>query len=306
MTTPYRRARALARQGILAWYRTPLAKRIYETKAALVLPRRGFWPARAYRPSTRSWVDCIDDQLDTLCIFIGYARSGHTALAAVINGHPEAVIAHELDLVRWVGHGVSREHLVALIAERDRWFEGRDRTWETYSYRVPGATHGGNRVRVIGDKMAMVTTRRLVNNPQALDQLRSTFGLRLRVINVVRNPFDNITTASRKQNMTLDAGISWYARLSQSVRELTEQLHSDEMLTIRHESLIASPHSELERVWDFLSVTPGGSYVENAPAFLARSPGRSRTNLPWTASDIHRVDALITDYEHLSGYTFDS
>jgi len=145
--------------------------------------------------------------------FIGYWRSGHTALAAVLNGHPDVLLAHELDFFRWLALGLEKPHLIRLIQERDRWFEGRGRRWESYDYNVPGGSYEQLPVRVLGDKMAAVTTQRIAGNIGLLDTLRKEMSLSLRAINVVRNPYDNIATACRKSSMTLNETIDSYEKV---------------------------------------------------------------------------------------------
>jgi hypothetical protein len=306
MPSLYRRTRAVARRGVLSVQRSRLGRAAYSSKAALVLPRRGFQPINAYRPSRRRQVDTELSQADALAFFIGYPRSGHTALAALINGHPEAMLAHELDLFQWMRLGADKDHLLALIAERDRWFAKRGRRWETYDYNVPLATYGGQPVKVVGDKMAGVSTERLRKDTGLLSLAREVFGVPLRAINVVRNPFDNIATIAVKQPSSLQDAIGLFGRLSDGVEAITDALGSDELLTLRSEDLVLDPITQVARVWSFLGLSDTGGYVDGAPAFVMSTPSSTRHRVTWTPGDIEAVELLIERYPHLAGYTFDA
>ena len=221
-----------------------------------------------------------------------------------MNGHPNVLIAHELDFFRWLALNVSPGHLLRLIVERDRWFEKRDRSWETYSYRVPRGTYEACATRVVGDKMAAITTQKLLGRPELLTQLRSKFDFRIRVINVVRNPFDNIATAHRKSDMSLDETIDRYRQLSTGVRQVTNQLQTSELITIRHDELTTSAESELKRVWEYLCLPRDDEYLPKAAAFIKPPSRRARDGIAWSDDQIQAVHSIIQEFDHLDGYHF--
>jgi hypothetical protein len=87
------------------------------------------------------------------CIFIGYPRSGHSLVGSLLDAHPNIVIAHELDALKYMNAGFSRGQILNLIVDRSRIFTKQGRVWTGYSYRVPGQWQGNHRdLRVIGDK----------------------------------------------------------------------------------------------------------------------------------------------------------
>ena len=74
------------------------------------------------------------DGIQTFVLFIGYGRSGHSLVAAILDAHPKIVIAHEFDVSRkWITktiHGMGRincsltftlirEHMQCLARERN-------------------------------------------------------------------------------------------------------------------------------------------------------------------------------------------
>jgi hypothetical protein len=51
------------------------------------------------------------DDVGTYCMFIGCPRSGHTLIGAILDAHPNVVIAHELDALKYIRYGFGRLQL---------------------------------------------------------------------------------------------------------------------------------------------------------------------------------------------------
>jgi hypothetical protein len=47
-------------------------------------------------------------EIEAFALFIGYPGSGHTLLGMLLNAHREAVIVHELKVLRYAGRCLSR------------------------------------------------------------------------------------------------------------------------------------------------------------------------------------------------------
>src|SRR5688572_15941273 len=93
------------------------------------------------------------DATETYCQFVGYPRSGHTLVAALLNAHPEIVIANELGVLDWVRRGLNRRQLLSLILKSDRDFARGAYRFLDYNYRVPNQWQGRfEKIRVVGDK----------------------------------------------------------------------------------------------------------------------------------------------------------
>ena len=41
-------------------------------------------------------------------MFIGYPRSGHSLIGSLLDVHPNAIVAHELDALKFVGAGFGK------------------------------------------------------------------------------------------------------------------------------------------------------------------------------------------------------
>jgi hypothetical protein len=266
--------------------------------------------------------------------FLGFPRSGHSVVGALLDAHPEAIIAHELDLMGLLAKGVSVRSALALAHDNARRFAAQGRFWNGYSYEVEGG-HGGyaETLRVIGDKKGDRALTALLENPELASRLQGETGLILTWIVVVRNPFDNIATMELRRGRTYDRlrvahGNS--ARFEQELRKrqgddvpeqvseaiidtYVTQLHGLEtaiaaleaadnrVIIIHHDSLSAAPEAELARLVDALGVSPDKRWLEGAVR-LVKPASRSRDKVRWDARQVKQVEAMINDSDLLARY----
>jgi hypothetical protein len=245
--------------------------------------------------------------VERFCLFVGYPRSGTTLVGAVLNAHPEIVVAQELDVLRYVRPGVRRDQLFSLLLRRDRAFAEGGFQWTGYDYAVPGQFQGSFRtLRVIGDKRAGKTTNRLRERPELLDELRRVVGVPLRVVHVVRSPFDTTATMARRRQCDLSFAIGHYAGLSTTVDEVRAGLDPEELIDLRYESLTTDPKDELRRLCEFVGVETDPSYLQACAARVQSGGSRSRDSTTWSGADREAVEALIARRPVLAGYTMDT
>jgi hypothetical protein len=244
--------------------------------------------------------------LENFCFFIGYSRSGHTLIGTTLNAHPEIVISHELDAVRYVRHGFRRAQLFSLILQRDQHFGTMGRTWSGYKYDIPDQFQGRyERLRVLGDKRARSSALQIAEQPQLLDRLRREVGVPLKVLHVTRNPFDNIATEARRHKMTLADATAWYEQICQAVDRVRPLLDQSELLDVRYERFAADPRGSLADICRFLCVEPGASYLDACAAIVWPSTNRTRDAVDWTPAEREGVERLIQKFEVLNSYTFE-
>jgi hypothetical protein len=266
----------------------------------------------AYRLLNDAWSAWLARRLapqfaavERFCLFVGYPRSGHSLVGALLNAHPEVVIAHELDVAPLVLAGIGRDRLYGRIVARARWFHLRgDRS--NYDYRVPGGAQGTfTRLRVIGDKRGGAVTRALASNPDLLERLRSLTGVPLRLVHVVRNPFDNVAAIARWHELSLPDAADFYFAHCDTTRELDALCQPGELLTIRHEAMLADPAATLPTLCEFVGVAAEESYVARCRAIVFPSPTGTRHKVAWPAGLVERIAERARAYPHLDGYAFD-
>jgi hypothetical protein len=247
------------------------------------------------------------DGIERYCQFVGFPRSGHTLVGALLNAHPELLIAHESKAMRRVSEGMSRDHLYLSLIDTDREFANQGWRWQGYDYEVPGQWQGRwRRLRVIGDKQGDLSSQQLQRHPGLLDRLRRLTGVPLRIIVITRNPFDNITRMAKREKRTLLGATDRYFRLCRAVELVENETDPDERLIYRYEDFVTDPQSSLERLTGFLGVSAPDDWLEASQKLVFASPPRARGEAEWTPATRAVVEENIARMPFLSGYGFDT
>ena len=115
-----------------------------------------------------------------------------------------------------------------------------------YSYAVPGQWQGRYaQLAVVGDKRGRATTARLATDPGLFDRLAATVKVPVAVLQVVRDPFDNIATMWRRGHKPLDQQVDMYFALSATVEDVARHVGPGSFHRLRLEDLIADPQGRL-------------------------------------------------------------
>ena len=76
-------------------------------------------------------------------MFLGYPRSSHTLIGAMLDAHPNMVVAHELNVLDMVKKKNSRDWIIASILAQSDWFVNKiNAQWTGYSYLIPNQWQG--------------------------------------------------------------------------------------------------------------------------------------------------------------------
>ncbi len=253
--------------------------------------------------SRRSFAD-----VETFAMFVGASRSGHSLVGSLLNAHPEVVIAHQLHALRYLAAGFRRIQLFGMILRTDRRYgrRGRISNKGRFNYAVPGQWQGCyTRLRVIGDKRGASSTELLDQRPELLERLRSVVDVPVRIVHVVRNPFDNISTMAVRFHIELPAAADRYFALLDVTAAVKATAGDGEWLDLRHEDMIADPVTWLPRLCSFVGVTAGDDYVRDCASIIYKRPHQSRHEAPWTDELVGMVERRMAAFSFLEGYRFE-
>jgi len=245
--------------------------------------------------------------LRAYCMFIGYPRSGHSLVGALLNAHPKVVVAHELSALEYLKYRPTQGSLAALLLQRDRDFVAEGAQWWGYDYAIPGQWQGRYAaLEVVGDKKGATSTTILGQQPDLLVTLRRTVGVPLRVIHHVRNPYDNIATWAGKSERTLPNAADLYFEYAAINRDLlTRALDADEQIESHHDDLTANPIKELVRLLAFLGAAGDEDYLQACADAVFDGPKRTRDEAAWPPGLIDDIAVRMGDFDFLRRYRFD-
>jgi len=266
-------------------------------------------PRKKARRFLQSWVGSLKwsrsfSDLDTFCTFIGYPRSGHSLIGSLLDAHPNAIIADELDALRFLQAGFSRNQVFYLMLRNSRLAAagGRERTG--YHYQVPGQWQGRfERLRVIGDKKGGVTENRLRHDASLLESLPGRLGIKTKFIHVMRNPYDVICTLYKRQRTPLRPAADVFFSLCEAVAQIKSRVPQD-VFDLRHETFIDDPKEGLKNLCTFLGLSGADEYYSACASIVYRSPHESRRDIVWPDDLLAAVAARMKQFDFLEGYSF--
>ena len=254
------------------------------------------------------------DNLKAYVMFIGYPRSGHSLVGALLDAHPNIILANEANALKFLKMGLSKNLIFArLLAQSQVFFQTGSRQ-TGYSDQIPNSWQGKfSTLEIIGDKKGGKSTRLLKNDLGVIRLLEKKLGVPVKLIHVIRNPFDNITTRAKEGNLKnipveperLESLIDIHFRDVQTIQDIKD-LHQFDMLDIKGEDLINNPDEKLMELCDFLKVSCKDDYRENCNSIIYSSPNKSRSKIEWPNHLKSKVQQQIDHYLFLKGYSFDS
>ena len=272
--------------------------------------------------------------VERFVFFVGYARSGHSIIASMLDAHPNVVIAHEYAIFnKWSEQpelfNKKKELLFNSLYNSSHYSaqaglrQGVDKK-KGYSLEVPGWYQGSyaGGITVIGDKAggmtAQVYRRSRDDFISAYKQLQETTMTPVHAIHVVRNPFDNIATMvlynehvkslineTVKYNNTeaLSRQIKAYFSQVESVVSMIHTVGLDDV-TIHHSDFISNPKGTMRHLCNSLYVTCTEHYLNVVAKHTYSSESRSRDLVVWTPELISKVERNMAKFPLLKRYKY--
>lgn len=265
--------------------------------------RRRRWAALQGRRSPDLFAD-----VRTCCLFLGSVKSGASLLGAMLDAHPEVVLADEVDVLGLADAGFDRAqafHVLAREARREM-MKGRvtARRLSPYSLAIPGQWQGRHRgARIVGASRAGPTTRRLGTDPDALARLRHWAGdLRLAFVHVVRNPYDPISATVVRGRRHPDEAIADYVDQCERALRLRARIPRSDVHEIAYEDVLADPRQQLSELCEFLGADVDEHHLAACAELIARDHPAERELIEWTPDRIAHVQREIGRFDFLSRY----
>ena len=254
-------------------------------------------------------------KLISFCWFIGYPRTGHTLIAAILDAHSNIIISNEWNVIRYINKGYNKYMIFKAIEKSSYIFQKKFKSiWSDYDYSINGLSQGcSNNLLIIGDKGPGSVSRTLQKTPDILNKLEKVLDLPLKIIHVVRNPFDVISTMilrhCDRNEIRSFASIDYMIFINRffnkvKINSKILECNSFQFITIYHEDVISQPEKSIISWLQFLELESDEDYIRKCCNLIKREPNRSRIEIPWDNDNIMQVQQEISKYEFLSHYSF--
>ena len=240
--------------------------------------------------------------LHGMVLVVGNARSGSTLLGAVLDGHPNVVVANETTASATFWRGFDRERILAEILDNSEANAAIDRPSEGYAYQVGLPPSQKTDLRVVGDKIWNPATLLLHGDHGLIPSLEERLGVPVLIIHAMRNPFDTISTMHRRSGASVANRTRWYFMHCEAAVAIGERVASDRFLACHHEDLLAAPGPEIDRLCRFLGVPADAGHIDAVADKLFSTPRSTRHSVTWQPAEIAAVHAGIARFPCLARY----
>ena len=274
------------------------------------------------------------DNVQSFLIFVGWPRSCHSIVGSMLDAHPNMVVAHEFFLFQSLDKIPELRNRTSLY---NRLYKNSYRVantgWRTstkdakgYTLSMDGWQGQFTDLRVIGDKSGGYTTKMYQTSSYKFKSLYNTLKAEvkvpIKVVQVIRNPFDMIATATlynaspvRGQAEKVKASPSHkyvgFGYLSQSTSVVLQYADAMDVMfrdvglsphQVYCEDLIADPIGTISSICQYLEVDCSADYLQMCADKTYKNVSVSRDLVEWDRQTLHRVTASIKQYSFFERY----
>jgi hypothetical protein len=257
-------------------------------------------------------VDVSFDAVHTYVMFLGVGRSGTTLLGALLDAHPNVIIANEQNTLKYLYPiAFSRERIFHLLLRNALQQATRGRPGGGgYRYAVPGQFQGRSEtIEVIGDKSRSAQAVEWLSfRPDLLRRLSETTRCDIALLHVVRNPFDTIARRSLRRGVSLEKITREYLVLTARLDTLLQQIDATPQAGVKRvplhlEALISQPAEVLGKLCRDLGVQPISTYIEACSRLVYEKPVRARKLVSWPPRLVRQIEEQIESVSWLGAYS---
>ena len=301
------------------------------------------------------------ENVKTFVLFTGYPRSGHSILGSMMNAHPHMAIAYNYVAVSKQWNLYQERHISRAKAKsklfnsvfvhscRIQNFKHENNSKKGYTLSIDYPWWGSYKedLHVIGERSAGFMTDLYMKNEtwfkQSYKQLLKTVEIPVKVIHVVRNPFDlistsliysagkreekhtngsttafdfvlnlkskalNETTQTKCGNITyLQTKIRSLFKMADAVTSMIALYGRENVLDVHNSDLVMQPKRTLKRICAFLQLKCPVDYVEACADKTFKSLSKTRDIVEWPSRLRKMVEERIQEYPFFQRYSFDN
>ena len=287
-------------------------------------------PSPGWRPLNASEMNDIESFL----LFVGWARSCHSIIGSMLDAHPNIIVAHEYFLFKKLRKHIDREILFNELYKKS--YDSTQGGWRSanrsnkgYTLDIDGSWQGQftKLIKVIGDKSggdAVIEYRRNKTLfKEIYNQLQAEVKLPVKVIQVIRNPYDMIATATLfeanpvhgvKVPATPTHKYSNFRLLKKHIltflsmsRDLMQMLANFNLSPhqVYCEDLIADPIGTISSICQYLEVDCSADYLQMCADKTFKNTSETRHLVEWDPQLLSSLIPIIKQYPFFYRYTLD-
>jgi len=269
--------------------------------------------------------------LNNFILFIGHCRSGTSAVAAIIDSHPNAICSHEIHCLqnsmkeKW-SKNKTIEYVVNSSQEQAK--KGRrsgtilaDGCRGDYNHKIEGQLKDANSVIYsAGDKLAGKDNSYLHKvGINALVKFKDKIGLPLKIIHMVRNPYDIIALERRwygimslryRSRKRKQKKINYWVDVLKRIEGITKAVKNIDdkdisVCDIYLDTLVNDPNSELKKLFSFLDLPISENVMNKCKNHLNFTPHQRRFEIQWGDTKKRVEKEIIEEFEWFNKYEFE-
>lgn len=249
----------------------------------------------------KNWSKVDFSELSHLVIFLGNPRSGTTLTRTIIDAHPNALIGNEVHILRYLQKGETWNQIIRRLCLNHDEFASNP-IWTDYNYNIPGSKINKKKLKIVGDKRSVGTTKEFTNNPELLSQFIEWAPLPIKVIRCVRNPLDVIATKHWRNKKSLDWNIVRYFENEKKAEDLISAFKKNNTHYVYHEQLVQKPDYELMSLLSFLELDNQSNFIEACKDTINPTSNLSRWRANWNETQLKKAEELTKKLPHLENY----
>lgn len=241
--------------------------------------------------------------LRTFCCFIGFGKSRTKLVSAILDSHPQVVMANEGNFIKdFVADKIkSKDDAINYIVSASEQYNTKKKS----TYRIADSHQGGSftTLKVIGDRNPYETMRETNNDSSIIGKLSSVCSSNIKFIQCIRNPFEWFTLQLSHHKVSFKKLLNIFDIRMERSMKLANGSDKDICDThyIHLNELVKNPEDNIANIVRFLGVPAYKSFINKASKLII---SRDEEDIPITfnSDQISELNTVIDKYEVLKEY----
>ena len=254
-------------------------------------------------------------------MFISFARAGHSWIGSVLDAAPNALVANEYNAMSRFkkNRGDMTQDMLFKGLAKNSFLCGKYGRIQVYNYSIPGLWQGklgnGRKIEVIGDKKGGRSAKILSDFGKPWEDIRAAKALEtfwqdfrdfvkvpLRVVIVLRNPFDIIATQHLRSGRKRIDSILLLNRYERIMWVSENLFEPKEVHVMTMESFASDTERELKLLCEFVGIQCPSNMIQKVNNLTHHTPHSTYGLVEWRKDQVMEINRFIERYLSTHGY----